>query len=237
MTFSYTRFAAARAYQDDAGEKVARYLPLVRKYAWQFSSSASSSFDMDDLMQAGLVALTECVQRHSNDSEDGFAAYVKMRVRGAMVDLMRASSTISRTTRSRSKALYEHQDRLRQELGREPTSPELSKSLGISLDELFELRANLAAGQVDPIDENYCDTDLQFQSDIADPESEVLAGDAKEALTEAITGLPERLQLVVQLYFVEEMNLNEIAEILEVSVPRVHQLKAKALKTLRERFD
>ena len=92
MKLDHTQFAAAEAYRGNVGDRVTRFLPMVRKLAWHLSGSGGPTIDVDDLMQAGLVALTECAQKHDSPSDDGFAAYAKLRVRGAMVDLLRSAS-------------------------------------------------------------------------------------------------------------------------------------------------
>ena len=90
MIHDQSQFAAATAYGGNVGERVARFVPMVRKLAWHLSGSGGPAVDVDDLVQAGLVALTECAQRHERPSEDGFAAYAKLRRR----------STIAPRTRS-----------------------------------------------------------------------------------------------------------------------------------------
>ena len=187
---------AQRAYQGDIAERVQRFLPMVRRLAWHVHGSGRQGIELDDLMQSGMVALTECAQRHAGPGEDGFAAYAKMRVRGAMVDLIRRHIPLARSA-------------ARHEM---PVS--------------FE-----------SIDEAYSDSNLAFADERPDSFALLADEELRGAVAGAIAGLPERLQLVVQLYFVEELNLAEIAEALAVSVPRVHQIKAQALDALRKALD
>ncbi len=180
------------AYRPDAAERVRRFLPMVRRLAWH-CQGGRAGIELEDLMQSGLVALTEAAQRHAGPTEDGFAAYAKLRVRGAMVDLIRRHVPLARSA-SREDAPV----------------------------------------RLESLDEAYSDSNAAFADE--GPDSFALLADAemRGALVAAIAGLPERLRLVVQLYFVEELNLAEIAEVLQVSVPRVHQLKAQAIAGLRE---
>lgn len=234
MIHDHSKFsAAARAYGGEVGDRVRRFMPMVKKLAWHLSGSAGGSLDVEDLMQAGLVALTECAQRHKGPGEDGFAAYAKIRVRGAMVDLLRSSSADPRGMRERRRQLESAQAALRSQLGREPSVAELAQIMGRSVEELQQLRSDLAPVQITSIDECYSDSDLSFAQDGADAENVLLQVEDREILARAIADLPERLQMVIQLYFVEELNLKEIALALDVSVPRVHQLKAAALDKLR----
>ncbi len=222
------------AYGGDVADRVRRFLPMVRRLAWHVHGSGRPGIELEDLIQAGLVALTECAQRHSGPSEDGFAAYAKMRVRGAMVDLIRRSVPLSRGASERRRQLREQEDALRGRLGREPRPAELAEALEISETELADLRASSEPLRFENIDDAYSDSDLAFADQRPDVLSQLADAELREQLIEAIADLPERLQLVIQLYFVEELNLSEIAEVLSVSVPRVHQLKAQALEHLRK---
>ena len=188
-------------------------------------------------MQSGLVALTECAQRHEGPGEDGFAAYAKMRVRGAMVDLIRRTIPLTRGGTQRRRMLREATEKLRQELGRDPTTPELAKALEVNEAELAALRSSSEPMRFEPIDEVYSDSDTAFADDLPDSLELLENEEMREQVGAAILALPQRLQLVIQLYFVEELNLSEIAEVLCVSVPRIHQLKAGALQKMRESLE
>jgi RNA polymerase sigma factor for flagellar operon FliA len=122
---------------------------------------------------------------------------------------------------------------LRGELGRDPDASELAAVLGVSETDLASLRHAAEPVRIESLDEAYSDGDLAYAD--TRPGSFDLLADAelRESVAAAIGQLPERLQLIVQLYFVEEPNLAEIAETLSVSVPRVHQLKAQAIDKLR----
>lgn len=227
------RSGIAGAYQTDAASRIRAFLPMVRRLAWHVNGAGRPGVEVEDLIQAGLVALTECAQRHAGPGEDGFAAYAKMRVRGAMVDLIRRTVPLSRGASERRRLLRDTEQTLRTELGREPTSAELAQALGMDEGELDMLRSSQEPLRFEPIDEVYSDSNLAF-ADNGPDSLELLQGEELRGLVvQAITALPERLQLVVQLYFVEELNLSEIAAVLSVSVPRVHQLKAQALDHLK----
>lgn len=233
MIQDHSRFSAAKAYGSNVGERVERFLPMVRKLAWHLAGSCGPSLDVEDLMQAGLVALTECAQKHEGPGEDGFAAYAKLRVRGAMVDLLRSTSPEARGTRARRRQIEQEQARLAAMLGRDPSSAELAQALGLTVEELHRSRSELAAVQLNSIEECYSESDAAFAADEPDAEQMLLQSEDRQLLIDAIASLPERHKLVVQLYFVEELNLAEIAAVLSVSVPRVHQLKASALEKVR----
>jgi len=235
MKHDHTPFAAATlAYRGDVAGRIRRFLPMVKRLAWHVHGSGRPGIELEDLMQAGLVAMTECAQKHSGPTEDGFAAYAKLRVRGAMVDLIRRHVPLSRGASGRRRQLREQEEALRSELGREASPRELAIALGITETELAELRATSEPLRFESIDEAYSDSNLAFADQGPDAHDLLADEELREALAGAIGGLPERLKLIVQLYFVEEMNLAEIAAVLDVSIPRVHQLKAQALAKLKE---
>lgn len=233
MIQDFSQFSAAKAYRGEVADRVARFVPMVRKLAWHLAGSAGPSLDVDDLMQSGLVALTECAQRHEGPSEDGFAAYAKLRVRGAMVDLLRSTSPEARGAREKRRRIERTEHALRSQLGRAALSTETAAALGLSVAELERMRADTAAVRLDSIEECYSDSSSQFAAGEDTAEAVLLQHEDRLRLAQEIGDLPERLQLVIQLYFVEELNLAEIAEVLGVSIPRVHQLKASALDKLR----
>ncbi len=238
MKYDPKSFAGPRsvsgAYSGEVADRVRRFVPMVRRLAWHVHGSGRPGIELEDLIQAGLVALTECAQRHNGPSEDGFAAYAKMRVRGGMVDLIRRSIPLSRGASERRRNLRDKETALRGRLGRDPTAAELSTALGITEHDLADLRGNSEPLRFETLDEAYSDSDLAFADHGPDALTMLADEELRESVVEAIASLPQRLQLVIQLYFVEELNLSEIAGVLEVSIPRVHQLKAQALDQLRK---
>jgi RNA polymerase sigma factor for flagellar operon FliA len=225
------------AYGGAIGDRIRRFLPMVRRIAWHVHGTGRPGIEIEDLIQSGLVALTECAQRHVGPGEDGFAAYAKMRVRGAMVDLIRRTVPLSRGAAERRKLLREKEDALRVRLGRDPSPRELAAAMGIEEGELAMLRSASEPLRFEPIDEVYSDADMAFADDRPDSLALLESEELRGSVIAAIQALPERLQMVIQLYFVEELNLSEIAQVLSVSIPRVHQLKAQALGHLRKELE
>ena len=236
MKHDHRSFAGSTAYtaasREEVEDRVRRFLPMVRRAAWHIYGMGREGLEIEDLIQAGILALTECSQRHSGPTEDGFAAYAKIRVRGAMFDQIRKLMNDTRTSRRKRARYNAVVDELRATTGTQPSRSQIAAALGISDAELLEIEAS--AVTVTSISDEYDDSNTAFASEDPDP-FQVLSGQQdRELLVRAMTELPDRLKLVLQLFFVEELNLTEIAEVLEVSVPRVHQLRAKALKDLRK---
>jgi RNA polymerase sigma factor for flagellar operon FliA len=227
---SFAPYAAAS--REEVEDRVRRFLPMVRRAAWHIYGMGREGLEIEDLIQVGILALTECAQRHSGPTEDGFAAYAKIRVRGAMFDQIRKLMNDTRTARKKRARYNEVIEDLRNATGNQPSRSEIAEALGISDTELLEIEASVVT--VTSISDEYDDSNTAFASEDPDP-FQVLSGrEDRELLVRAMTQLPDRLKLVLKLFFVEELNLTEIAEVLEVSVPRVHQLRAKALNDLRK---
>lgn len=221
----------AAASREEVEDRVRRFMPLVHRAAWHIYGSGRDGLEVEDLVQSGILALTECAQRHDGPTEDGFAAYAKIRVRGAMFDLIRKQMHDTRTARKKRARVVQVIEEYKTLTGEEPSRDQIAKALGISDAELLEIEASTVT--LTSINDAYDESNTAFASDDPDP-FDILAGqEDRERLIAAMGKLPERLLLVLQLFFVEELNLTEIAEVLEVSVPRVHQLRAKALKDLR----
>lgn len=234
MSYARHDFAVANPYRngDEVEDRVRRFLPMVRRAAWHIYGTGRDGLEIEDLMQAGVIALTECAWRHAGPGEDGFAAYAKMRVRGAMFDLIRKLMPDTRTMMQRRRRYDDAAEALRTTLGRDPSRAELAHKLGCGEAELVEYAT--AHTRISSIDDSYDESHPAFQDDTPDPFDMLVEMDNRDRLLDAMQQLPQRLQLVLQLFFVEELNLTEIAEILEVSVPRVHQLRGQALSKLRD---
>ena len=214
-------YASAGASREVVEDRVRRFLPLVRRSAWHIYGMGREGLEVEDLIQTGILALTECAQKHDRDTEDGFAAYAKIRVRGAMLDQIRRLLNDSRSARKKRAAYERAVDSLRHTLGRDPSRREIARAMQIPDAELLEIEAS--AITLTSIADEYDETNTAFAADDPDPFEVLSDMEDRERLIEAMRTLPERLTLVLQLFYVEELNLTEIAQELEVSVHRVHQ--------------
>lgn len=228
----HSAIVAAHAYRIEPADRVRRFVPLVHKLAWHLASSADGVLEVDDLSQIGMIALIEASARHDRPGEDGFAAYAKTRVRGAMIDAIRAARKGSRSRRALVRRLDETEQAMRQETGAAPCQRAVAERLGIDVAQIARLQGGDEA-RFSPLDDLH-ESDPAFADQAPDAFEQIIEAQDSTALAGAIAQLPQRLQLVIQLYFVEELNLAEIAAVLDVSTPRVHQLKASALAKLRD---
>ncbi|HKR18098.1 FliA/WhiG family RNA polymerase sigma factor [Rhizorhapis sp.] len=210
-----------------------KYMPLVRKIGWHVHGRVSNAIDIEDLLQIGMVALVEA----ANSFEDrgfGFASYAQMRIRGAMIDHLRRHATICRSAMARRKQLNAARNRLEQRLGRSPTDAEMSVEMGLSPADYRQIVDSSEIAQHQSMDEVYSDQSMWF-ADVEDRADDAMERESlKKALAHGIGKLPEREAMVLQLYFVEEMNLEEIGQTLDIGAARVCQIKKAALMKLRD---
>ena len=212
-----------------------QYMPLVRKIAWHVHGRVSSAIEIEDLLQIGMVALVEAANSFE-DRGHGFATYAQMRVRGAMIDHLRRHATLCRSALARRKTIQAARDALEQQLGRAPGEAEVAAHLGMDAAEWRDFAEGTDMAQMQSMDEVYSDQSMWF-ADVAERADEALERESlKRAVAGCIADLPQREAMVLQLYFVEEMNLEEIGLTLDIGAARVCQIKKAALDKLRTRL-
>ena len=220
--------------QPDVEELIASHSELVRKIAWQFHGRARHITEIEDIMQIGYTGLIVAAQNYTPLDGASFASYASIRIRGAIVDYLRKSSNLCRTTIQIKKKYNHAVEKLERQLLRQPNRLEIADELDMSEDQLIEWEAAFQANTPQSIDSVYDQFSIWFTSPDNNPEEEVNETELQELLKEALRHLPEREALVIQLYYVEELNVFEIAEVLEVSTGRVSQIKKSAVGQLRQ---
>lgn len=215
-------------------EKLARtHMALVRKIAWHVHGRVSSAIDIEDLVQIGMVALVEAANGYE-DRGHAFSTYATMRIRGSMIDHLRRQATLCRSAMARRKELGRVTSRLESELGRAPSEAELAKAMDMEPAAFREMVDASASVRQESLDEVYSDHSMWF-ADVEDSAEDTIEREQlKAALAATIRTLPEREAMVLQLYFVEEMNLDEIGQTLGVGAARVCQIKKAALDRVRK---
>ncbi|AQR74573.1 sigma-70 family RNA polymerase sigma factor [Sphingomonas sp. LM7] len=219
--------------QRDAEAMVRKHLPLVRRIAWHIHGSMSSIVEIEDLIQIGMVALIEAVTGFEDRGQVTFEQYLMTRVRGAMIDELRRQATLTRGAMRRRKAYQETVAMLATELGHAPSDLQVAEKLGVTPEKLRAEYATAEAVRFDSIDDMYSDESPWFMSDEPNAFDQLADGDQREALIAAIGELPEREAQVIQLYYVEELNLEEIGQVLGVGAARICQIKASAHARLK----
>ena len=217
----------------DGDTAVRAHLPLVRRLAWHVHGAMSTSVEVEDLVQVGLLALVEAL-RGAERAGPEFKAYLTTRLRGAMIDELRRHATNSRGAMRRRRDHARAVGKLTLDLRRAPTEAEVAARLGVTLDKLRADYLTADAVRMESIDEVYADDLPWFASDEPDAFQALADGRERDRLVVAIAALPEREAMVIQLYHVEELNLEEIGQVLGVGSARVCQIKKSAHDRLRK---
>ncbi|MFW2850858.1 sigma-70 family RNA polymerase sigma factor [Sphingomonas sp. TX0543] len=227
---TYTPRARAR----DETALVKEHLPLVRRLAWHVHGSVSTAVEVEDLVQVGLVALVEAVATFEDRGQVTFKQYLATRLRGAMIDELRRHAAMTRGAIRRRREYRRVTAQLATELGRAPTDGEAAERLGVTLEKLRTDYVAAEAVRFDPLDEVYADDQPWFASDEPDAFDQLADGELRDMLIAAIEALPERERIVIHLYHVEELNLEEIGQTLGVGAARVCQIKSAAHAKLKK---
>lgn len=218
----------------DPSALVRQHLPLVRKLAWHVHGAMSTLVEPEDLVQVGLVALVEAAGTFEDRGQVSFRQYLTTRIKGAMIDELRRQATTTRGAMRRRRDYHRATAELTGADGRAPTEAAVAAKLGVTVEKLRADYLTAEAVRFDSIDEVYADDLPWFADDTPDAFHQLAEGELREALIRAIGTLPEREALVIQLYYVEELNLEEIGQVLEVGAARVCQIKKSAHDRLKK---
>src|SRR5688572_4151610 len=213
----------------------AKFFPYIEKDARRLARRLPAHVEIDDLISSGVIGLMEAAERYDPKRVDRFEAFAEYRIRGAMLDDLRARDTLSRDMRRLSNELREATRRLESQLGRSPDQEELATTLGVKVDELYSRQQKLSGSSVVGIDDAGPDF-LERTSDDTSPDPfEVTSHrETLARLVEGIDDLPDKMQQVLSLYYCENLNLKEIGEVLGVTESRVCQIHGEATRRLRE---
>lgn len=222
----------------DKSNLVEAYAPLVKRIAFQLMSRLPASVDVDDLIQNGMLGLLDALGRYEHGLGAQFETYASQRVRGAMLDGLRENDWLPRSLRRDMRRIESAIHTLEQQFGRQPSETELAESLGVPLEDYQHMLQEARGHQLVYLEdfnreENDDYLDRHLAQEDADPLKLLEDTDLRQRVVGAIEHLPEREQLVMALYYDEELNLREIGEVLGVTESRVCQLHSQAVARLR----
>ena len=208
-------------------------LNLVKKIAWHYHGRVKSIIEIDDLIQIGMLGLVTAAENFIEKPGVSFSSYAKIRIKGEIIDFLRKNSNLCRTTISNKQKYDKAFEDLKKNLNRNPLEDEVINKLDISIDDLHNWKKAFAANKLENIEAVYDEFSIWFLSKEDTPEEKLSDLELREALLTALKKLEKVEALVIQLYYVEELNVYEIAKVLDLTNGRISQIKSQAIKKLR----
>jgi RNA polymerase sigma factor for flagellar operon FliA len=236
---------AAYQREHDQGARdrlILTYAPLVKYVAGRLGAGLPAHVEESDLVSYGLIGLIGAIERFDPSREIKFETFAISRILGAIIDELRALDWVPRSVRSRAREIERAIGQLEAQLHRAPTDEEIAGKLGIAHEELEGSLDEISRSSIVALDELWTVSNTGDQvslidtledPDSIDPQRNLTESELREAIAEAIAGLPEREKIVVTLYYYEELTLREIGDVLGVTESRVSQLHTKAILRLR----
>jgi RNA polymerase sigma factor for flagellar operon FliA len=229
--------------QLDRDALIRQYQPLVRKLAHHMMAKLPASVQVDDLIQVGLIGLSEALSRYEVAQGVQFETFATQRIRGAMIDELRENDWMSRGSRKSQKDIEQALRKLEHQLGRSPLESEIAQELGMGLPEYQALLGKVRGTQLVYLEDMSHGPDGEDgfldrhdADENADPMLLLRDQRLRQSLVEAIKLLPEREQFVMSMYYEQDMNLKEIAAVLSVTESRVCQLHSQSIARLRAKM-
>jgi RNA polymerase sigma factor for flagellar operon FliA len=216
---------------------------MVKRIAHHIHAKLPASVEVDDLIQVGMMGLADAISKYDSQHGAQFETYANQRIRGAILDELRSTDWMSRTSRKEQKSIEKAIQITEQKLGRDPGEQEIANEMGITLSAYQEMLSKTRGTQLLYLEEltGQVDGDDDFLDRfIGDAESDPLHllenQNMRQALVDAIGLLPEREQRIMGMYYEQEMNLKEMAEVLGITDSRVSQLHSQAIARLRQKL-
>lgn len=212
-------------------------MPLVGYCVSAVAARVPRHVRHDDLVSAGLLGLAQAAKMWDPDRGVGFEHFARMRIQGALLDELRSRDWASRSARQDGRRLHAATEELTGRLGRQPTAAELAGSIGVTEADVVRIRDDVQRSTVlhlDAFEPGTGGSDTLAEETSSDPVNQLLGREMRGYLHDAVDALPERLRKVVVEYFFEDRPMKDIADDLGVTISRVSQLRAEAVKLLRD---
>lgn len=220
-------------------ELTLRYLYIVQTIAVQMRGIYAGSLQMEDIINEGVIAIMKGIDRYEPDREHKFETFISQRIRGMIIDLVRKNDWMPRNFRKQNKEIEDARSKLGLTLGRTPTDEEIAEHLGLSVkkcQKIQRMSVMMNVLSLDMVVDNEDDRQtIQLPNIDADrePEKAFLKDEAHKLLAESVNRLSEKEKLMISLYYVEELNMKQVAQIMNVSEPRVSQIHSNAIRKLK----
>jgi RNA polymerase sigma factor for flagellar operon FliA len=222
--------AYATSLKQEQDDVVVQYMPAVRAMAFRLKERLPSSVDVNELISVGLEEMVKLSRRYDKTKNDSFWGFGKQRVYGSMLDYLRSLDIVSRSNRRLVKAIEKEIDLYVMSHDIEPTNEYLAQKLEETVDKIKEVRNTSMVASVMSLNEQIS---LMNEESV---EESVEKDDILQKVKDVLLTMKEREQMVIQLYYFEELSLKEISEVLNISESRISQIHKKLLITLRDSF-
>lgn len=226
---------------DDNRERLIRdYLPLVKKVVHRLAYRLPSDIDVKEMLNSGIIGLVDALEKYDPQHETNFSTYAQFRIRGAILDSFRSQDWVPRSLRHKAHRLESAFMRTEHRLGRSAEDSEVAEEMGIDLATVHQMLQDIGGLVIISFEElGFGHGEERFLADESipgastDPLDEVLENEQVDIVASALERLSAKEQLVISLYFYEELNLKEIGEIVGVSESRASQIRSRALIRLK----
>ncbi len=226
---------------------ILHYSPLVKYVAGRVSAGLPANVEQADLISYGIFGLIDAIDKFDRDRGIKFETYAISRIRGAIIDELRAIDWVPRSVRFKAREIEKAYAALENKLKRPPSDVEIAEEMGISIDDLTQIYSKLSSVSLVALDElTSSDGERGDRMSLVDtledtkfitPMESVETDEMRKILGDAINRLPEREKIVVTLYYFERLTLAEIGTVLGVTESRICQMHTKAVLALRSRID
>jgi RNA polymerase sigma factor for flagellar operon FliA len=225
-------------------ELIRQYAPLVKRVAYRLIHRVPPSVEIEDLMSVGTIGLIHAIDNYDASKGTKFEAYAEFRIKGAMLDELRSYDFMSRAARGKANKVEKARQKLEALLGRMPTVKELADETGFIVEEIEECLAQstqmafLTAEDLGAIaaDTTEVPWELLTQASPEDPFGHAFFQELREQVVLALEAMPERLKLVMSLYYYNELNFKEIGRVLDLTESRISQLHTEAIQFLKKKL-
>lgn len=230
----------------EAGDQLIRqYLPLVNYHVQRISTGLPKSVSKEELKSLGMLGLYDALQKFDPDRDLKFDTYASFRIRGAIIDGLRKEDWMPRSMREKVKKIEAVQERLEQKYMRNVSAREIADQLGMTEEDVYDTIRESFASNILSMDDTPINEDAQIDQQgyhlkderTLSPEEETLQAELYEQLAQFICQLNDKEQLVISLFYQDELTLTEIGEVLGLSTSRISQIHSKALFRLRSIMD
>ncbi|WP_372652472.1 FliA/WhiG family RNA polymerase sigma factor [Halobacteriovorax sp.] len=221
-------------------EIIIEYAPLIKYIAQRIASRLPSNVELDDLISCGVIGLMDAIEKFDPSRDNKFKTYAEFRIRGSILDELRAQDWVPRSVREKAKLVERAYAKIEAAEGRPATDEEMCAELGVNQDEFYDLLNKAKSVSVLNIDDSasFNKGDKKLIAGLEDdrnsnPFYAVANKGSRDKIKEGIGQLPEKQRLVLSLYYYEDLNLKEIGQVLNVTESRVSQLHTQAIMKLK----